>query len=506
MAVEFGRYQLLKKIASGGMGQIFLARAAGERGFEKLLVIKRILPHLLEDEEFFTMFFDEARVSARLNHPNIVQIFDLGEVEGSHFLAMEYVPGEDLRRLDKLLRSMEQSIPLGLACRIIADAAAGLDYAHKARDSQGQPLGIVHRDVSPQNILVGFDGGVKLIDFGVAKAAGRGQQTATGILKGKYAYMSPEQVDGLEIDHRSDIFALGIVFWEILTAKRLFKGESDLTTMRLVKDCSVPPPSRVSSELPPAIDEIILKALARNRDQRYPDAMAFRLAIEEFSLEQKQPSSSAHLVAFLRELYADRIAEEADVASMDQLQPDEQLDPTGTPSRSSTMRVDRAAPKASAKPGGTVSLSPAHRRRLPWALIAVAVVLAVGAGLALPRLLPAKPSTEPMPPASALPPPPSPNPPASVSEPPRPPPPAPIAIKLLSEPLGAAVEIDGKPLGTTPLDYALDAAGGTRMALFTKEGFEPAQAAVSAQVAPELSVQLKRKPKGKKPLGIKTGR
>src|SRR4051812_45557952 len=252
MAVEYGKYQLLRKIGAGGMGQVYLARTAGSQGFEKLVVIKRILPHLVEDEEFLAMFFDEAKIAARLNHPNLVQIFDLGEANHSHYLAMEYVPGDDLRRVDVTSRKAQKPIPVGLVCRIIADAAAGLDYAHKAKDTQGKPLGLIHRDVSPQNILVGFDGAVKLIDFGVAKAAGRMQHTASGILKGKYPYMSPEQADGQEMDGRSDQFALGIVCWELLTRQRLFKGESDMHTLRLVKDCLVPKPSSLNPEIPPA--------------------------------------------------------------------------------------------------------------------------------------------------------------------------------------------------------------------------------------------------------------
>ncbi|MBS1153096.1 MAG: protein kinase, partial [Myxococcaceae bacterium] len=181
MAIQFGRYQLLKKLASGGMGQVFLART-GQEGFEKLVVLKRILPHLVEDEEFFTMFQDEAKITMRLNHPNIAQIFEFGEERGIHFLVMEYIAGEDIRRLTKRVAAAGQTLPLGVILRVIADAAAGLDYAHKGRDSKGVPLGLVHRDVSPQNVLVGFDGAVKLIDFGVAKAAGRAQHTATGIL------------------------------------------------------------------------------------------------------------------------------------------------------------------------------------------------------------------------------------------------------------------------------------------------------------------------------------
>ncbi|MBI5478859.1 MAG: serine/threonine protein kinase, partial [Deltaproteobacteria bacterium] len=239
MGIPFGRYELLRKIAAGGMGQVLLARKGAE-GFEKLVVIKRILPHLVEDEEFFTMFMDEARITMRLDHPNIARINEFGVENGIHYIEMEYVAGEDVRRVDKRARAVGQTIPLGIILRIMADAAAGLDFAHKAKDARGLPLNLVHRDVSPQNVLVGFDGAVKLIDFGVAKAAGRAQHTATGILKGKFPYMSPEQADGLEMDGRSDVFALAIVMWELLTGKRLFKGENELMTQRLVKACQVP--------------------------------------------------------------------------------------------------------------------------------------------------------------------------------------------------------------------------------------------------------------------------
>ncbi|MFZ5469618.1 MAG: serine/threonine protein kinase [Myxococcota bacterium] len=501
MALEFGRYQLLRKIASGGMGQIYLARAAGERGFEKLLVIKRILPHLVEDEEFFHMFFDEARVSARLNHPNVVQIFDLGEVNGSYYLAMEYVPGDDLRRVQKQARHTKRPIPLGAICRIVADAAAGLDYAHKAKDAQGQPLNIVHRDVSPQNVLVGFDGGVKLIDFGVAKAMGRSQKTATGVLKGKYAYMSPEQADGLAIDHRSDIFALGVVFWESLTHKRLFKDENDVATMRRVRECQVPLPSEVNPELPKELDPLVLGALHKDAAQRYPDAMALRLEIEDFVVRQRLPASSAHLVAYLSELYAERIAAEADPAWLDQLQPDEEMDLPGTPTRrknDSTHAKDSVRPQTAAPGGGLGTAKrerPAHSRKVfGFAAVGVLAGGVLGAALLLSGLWREVP-TPPLTPAHSPP----------RVEPPSPP--EPVVLQLLSEPLGARVEIDGQEVGQTPLSYALSASR-PQTALFTKEGFEPAQATLTAASAPALTVQLKRRALGpKKPtLDIKTGR
>jgi serine/threonine protein kinase len=321
MAVAFGRYELLRKLATGGMGQIFLARPQGSPGLSRLLVIKRLLPHLATDRKFLHMFLDEAKIASRLDHANIVRIHELGEVRGSHYLAMDYVAGEDLRTLEQFHATVRgRTIPLGVALRIVADAAAGLSHAHQAKDSKGRHLNLVHRDVSPPNILVGFDGTTKLIDFGVAKAAGRLQETATGFLKGKYPYMSPEQIDALALDPRSDVFSLGVVLWELMTGKRLFKGQNELITARLVSDCSVPPPTRIGKDLPKEVDRLVLKALQRNREQRYPDAAAFQGAIEE--LLARSPGlagTRSDVSAFLESLYADRIASEQDEKRQDVL-------------------------------------------------------------------------------------------------------------------------------------------------------------------------------------------
>jgi serine/threonine-protein kinase len=319
MAVAFGRYELLRKLATGGMGQIFLARPRGSPGLSRLLVIKRLLPHLATDRKFLHMFLDEAKIASRLDHPNIVRIHELGEVRGSHYLAMDYVAGEDLRTLEQYATVRGRPLPLGVCLRIVADAAAALGHAHQARDGKGRPLHLVHRDVSPPNILVGFDGVTKLIDFGVAKAAGRLQETATGFLKGKYPYMSPEQIDALDLDPRSDLFSLGVILWELATGKRLFKGQNELITARLVSDCSVPPPTRVGKDLPKDIDRLLLKALQRNRDQRYPDAAAFQSAIEDFASRQKLHASRSDVSSFLRELYPERIAAEQDERHQDVL-------------------------------------------------------------------------------------------------------------------------------------------------------------------------------------------
>jgi serine/threonine protein kinase len=306
----YGSYQLIKRLATGGMAQIYLARQKGLEGFEKLLVVKRILPHLAENADFVRMFLDEARIAARLNHPNIVQIFNLGAQDDSYFIAMEYIHGEDVRRVWKRSEQKGTPMPIQLVCRVIMEACNGLDYAHKKTDQNGKPLGIVHRDVSPQNILVTFEGGVKVVDFGIAKAADQAVVTRSGVLKGKYSYMSPEQALGKKLDQRSDIFALGVVLYELLTGTRLFKRANDIQTLNAVTECVVPPPSEVDEDIPKDLDPIVLKALGKEPEQRYDEAIQLQMALEEWLLKHQLPSSSAHLAAFMQELYAERLAEE----------------------------------------------------------------------------------------------------------------------------------------------------------------------------------------------------
>ncbi|MBS1149562.1 MAG: serine/threonine protein kinase [Myxococcaceae bacterium] len=313
MSIEtYGDYQLLKKLATGGMAQIFLARQQGMEGFEKFLVVKRILPHLAENDDFIKMFLDEARIAARLNHPNIVQIFNLGAQDDSYFIAMEFIHGEDVRRVWKRADSKNKPIPVPLVARIIMDACGGLDYAHKKVDSQGKPLNIVHRDISPQNILVTFEGGVKVVDFGIAKAADQATVTKSGVLKGKYSYMSPEQASGLKIDRRSDIFALGVVLYELTTGTRLFKRTNDIQTLNAVTECVVVPPSEINERLPKDFDPIVMKALAKRPEDRYQEAIAFQAALENWVLQNKFPSSSVQLAAFMQDIYAERLAQEAE--------------------------------------------------------------------------------------------------------------------------------------------------------------------------------------------------
>lgn len=338
MAVAFGKYLLLKKLASGGMGQVFLAREPGG----PLRVVKRILPHLVEDESALARFLEEGRLLGGLDHPNLVQLYELGQANGSFYLALEYVQGEDLGSLIRYSSARGAPIPLGVSLRIIAAAAAGLDHAHQARDGQGRPLGLVHRDVSPRNLLVGFDGRVKLIDFGLAKPAGGGPLRARGGLEGNAAYLSPEGAEDKPLDRRADLFSLGVVLWELLTGKRLFKAESRRATLRRVLDCHVPPPSELNPQLPAGLDALVLKALARRPEDRLQDAAALGSGLEAMRVHARLPASEASLVAWLSELYAARIEHESKPANLDELQADPDLE--------SAPSDGRAAPP-SAQPG-----------------------------------------------------------------------------------------------------------------------------------------------------------
>ncbi|MCA9689515.1 MAG: serine/threonine protein kinase, partial [Myxococcales bacterium] len=230
-ATQFGPYKLVERISVGGMAEVYKAVETGVEGFERTVAVKRILPHIAEDEEFITMFKDEAKIAGQLTHSNIAQIYNLGQQDDSFYIAMEYVAGKDARSIFTRCQQKNRPMPLAQACFIVMKVCEGLDYAHNKKDKQGRSLNIVHRDVSPPNILVSYDGEVKLIDFGVAKAAGRVSRTQAGILKGKFGYMSPEQVRGMPLDRRSDVFALGVVLYELLTGTRLFQGETDFATL-----------------------------------------------------------------------------------------------------------------------------------------------------------------------------------------------------------------------------------------------------------------------------------
>ncbi len=284
----------------GGMAEIFRARTA-QAGFEKRVCIKRVLPHFLEEDDFVTMFRDEAKTAARLQHANVVQVFDFGEVEEESgttlFLAMELIEGADLRRLADQSRKKKRPFTIGEVTQIGIDVCRGLHHAHQLKDEHGVSLGIVHRDISPHNILVSRQGEVKITDFGIAKAAERATHTSTGIVKGKVAYMSPEQAEGKPFDHRLDQWALGVVLWELLCGERLFRGENDATILRKVLNVEVPPPSSRRDDVPRGLEDIILKSLAGTPDERFKDMREMELALSRFMFSGAVDPASAEVSA-----------------------------------------------------------------------------------------------------------------------------------------------------------------------------------------------------------------
>jgi hypothetical protein len=263
--VKFGKYRLLRRLATGGMAEIILAQATGLEGFEKVVVLKRILPQHAGDGQFIRMFLEEAKLAATLHHSNIAQVYEVGKIDDSYFFAMEYVPGVDVRMLCRAAHDSGAAIPLEQALTTIIAAASALHYAHEKQDSGGQPLHIVHRDVSPSNIFCGYDGNIKLLDFGIAKGRHH-QETEPGNLKGKIAYMSPEQCQGKTLDRRSDVFALGAVLYEMTTSTRLFAGASDLALINQIALGQIEPPSARSLAYPPELEAIVMRALAADRD------------------------------------------------------------------------------------------------------------------------------------------------------------------------------------------------------------------------------------------------
>jgi serine/threonine protein kinase len=306
---RFGPYQLIDRVAIGGMAEVFKAKREGVEGFEKIVAVKRILPHLSENKEFLDMFVDEAKMVAGLAHPNIVQIFDLGRIDKSYYIAMEYVHGRDLRTIMRRAREKGLRMPLDLSLRVVGQVCGALEYAHRKKDERGRPMEIVHRDVSPQNILISFEGDVKLVDFGIAKAATKASNTDRGALRGKLLYMSPEQAWGRPIDRRSDVFSLGVVLYEMVTETKPFVGAgTEVSILELVRQCVITPAREINPRVPEALDRVIMQALAREPDDRYQDAGQMQRGLERF-LRERPPVSARDLARFL-ELLFDRAERE----------------------------------------------------------------------------------------------------------------------------------------------------------------------------------------------------
>lgn len=296
------RYEVLAKLASGGMAEIFLARTQSDAGVERYVVLKRVHKHRASDIKFVHMFLDEARLAAQLQHPNIAQVFDTGKLGDSYFFTMEYVHGETVRELLHRAYDLHRPIPIACALTIIAGAAAGLQHAHDRVGHDGRPLGIVHRDVSPSNLIVSFEGNVKIVDFGVAKAASRSVETQSGTVKGKMGYMAPEQCRGGDVDRRCDLFSLGIVMWELLVGERLFKRATDFESMEAVVKEDTPAPSSLRPDVPPALDAIVGKLLAKSPLDRYQTADELLDALEHAATATGFGISVAAVRRYIREI------------------------------------------------------------------------------------------------------------------------------------------------------------------------------------------------------------
>ncbi|MGZ3475821.1 MAG: serine/threonine protein kinase, partial [Polyangiales bacterium] len=387
---RFGKYTLLRRMGTGGMAEIFLALQRSVAGFEKLIVIKRILPSMTGDRSFIDMLLHEARVAATLSHPNIVQTIDVGSVDGSYFIALEHIHGEDLRSVVRQMKKKGVTeFPLEHAISIILGMCAGLAYAHEKRDLDGTPLNIVHRDISPQNVMVGFAGDVKIVDFGVAKSGTQNaEQTKSGQLKGKVPYMSPEQARGEEIDWRSDIFAIGVMLFELTTGKRLFKGATEFETLKLIIERDYPRPSFVAGGYPLGLETIVMRALEKDPAKRYQSAREMQADIEAFVRDMKLPVSSIALAEFMKMLFEEKLQAQkealmqgrqlAEIISQEIVHSEK----TGTGVDSGRFSSHNISTSSGAIATGSVP-PPAKAAKWPFIAIPIVAIAAAGAVLAL---------------------------------------------------------------------------------------------------------------------------
>ncbi|HEY2367230.1 MAG TPA: serine/threonine-protein kinase, partial [Polyangiaceae bacterium] len=393
--VQVGRYRLIAELAHGGMGDVYLGVAQGPAGFSKLMVIKMLRPALADDEQFLAMFLEEARLAARLNHPNIVQTVEVGNEGRRYFLAMEYLEGQSLQRLRQRV-AKEHPFPLGPHVRIIVEALNGLQYAHDLVDIDNRPLGIVHRDATPHNIFVTYDGQVKVVDFGIAKAMDSSLETRTGELKGKVAYMPPEQASAQRVDRRADVFALGVMVWEAAVGRRLWKGLNEVAIMHELLTGNIPSPRSIDPRVPPELDAICKRALALRADDRYATAADFAADLERFLANIGDRTTSRDIATLTSTAFAEDRRELREIidnqlrgirSGDDALAPMPKLPATGggTPSmslaRPSTAQLDQnVAPSYTA--GGTASSagpSQSTQRRGP--LLAAGAMIAAAVGL-----------------------------------------------------------------------------------------------------------------------------
>lgn len=428
---RFGKYTLLRRLALGGMAELFLALQKSVAGFEKLVVVKRVLPELASDEAFVSMLLQEARIAATLTHPNIAQVYDVGFAEGRYFIAMEHVHGEDLRSIVRQMKKKEvRSFPVEHTLAIVLGCCKGLAYAHEQRDLDGNPLNIVHRDVSPQNVLVTFTGDVKLVDFGIAKAA-TGAEEKPGKLKGKVPYMSPEQAQALELDRRSDIFSLGVMLFELMTGKRLFRGANDGDTLRVIVEGNYPAPRSLNPSIHPRLEQIIQRALEPSLERRYQTADEMQVDLEAFIRDEQLAVSPISLGEWMRTLFDDKLAQQKQM-----LAEGRQLAEVLAAQSPDELTMGGASLSG-------VSMVRERQSKTPWVLLLLVLLVTAGGALAAWALWPEGPPT------------------------------GPGVIALSSEPPGAAIWIDGARREERTPAVLSQLPVGTYEIKLTAEGFVP---------------------------------
>jgi serine/threonine-protein kinase len=487
---RFGKYQLVRELASGGMAEIFLSVYLGLEGFNRVVAVKRVLPQMTASTEFVQMFLDEARLAARLEHPNIVRTYEFGVEDGRYFMVMEYLAGEDLNAVLNRAAATGHQLPIQFVAEVASRVCAGLHFAHELLDAGGQPLGLVHRDVSPGNIVATYFGEVKLIDFGVAKAATNVVRTRTGILKGKVAYMSPEQLRSRGVDRRSDVFSTGVVLWELLAGARLFARETDAATLYAILDDDIPSVQARRPDVPDELARIVERALARAPEDRWATAEDMQLALDHFVARLSHhdlaatgataASADAGARGLARELeqlfgaertgtkraIAQGRALAANIAVMGRLQSDLRAGPAGSFSEAVTAQaVDSATPAVE-------PATPAPPRRSRVRIIAAIAVVAgaLGGGLAY---LVGRHDT-----AAAV-----------ASEP------GPAALTVTSSPAGAAIYLAGEPTGmTTPATLSHIGPGPVTIRLELR-GYAPVEAAVTVAPGARMTRDLRLEPR-----------
>jgi serine/threonine protein kinase len=520
MPEKFGRYVLIDRVGSGGMADVFRAVTFGWEGFRRIIVVKRLRHELSESPDFLRMFFDEAKISALLHHPNIVQVYDFGQVKGYHFLAMEYLEGKDVASILRSLRAAKRTLEPSLAAHIGREVARGLHYAHKLRGPDGQPFDIVHRDINPANVMLLRTGGVKVLDFGIAKAseaAGK-SQTQRAIVKGKLSYLSPEQAACEPLNGRSDIFSWGATMWEMLTGARLFGGKTDFDRLTAVKQALVPPPSMRRPGIARELDRIVLRALERDLARRYQSAEELAGDLDRFLLAA--PPEPDAVTRLLSDLYGDESSsvmvmppldhltavanglEESgpqksygngngDGDSADDSEPSQLRTVSAVPPRreiphelAQEITIDTSGFGPADRDGSAEGQAGSRRTVIGWTAGAALMIAAVAA---IWWSLRGGPLAAPPPmggPAAAV---------GSVQ--PTSNAPAVVKIEVDSDPPGAQVSGSGGPLGTTPLTVSLPASIESEQLRFEKPGFSPILYEVRPKSAGIVFVELKPAPR-----------